>query len=475
VKITAAMRRFAVSKNWVSDNASDQELRDVLASKLAEGAITAEVWAMLVKDRNPLDGRALLQDLIRQELQGNGGRRSGLTPSRVGSAGGVRLKNVSEAYRVDKAPARHRKSNQPVLLPSGSEALRSSEAEQAMLGSWLKWKARKSGQSLPTSWSEHDQALLDELIHEEDWLHDDGVTLTTLSGGDHVKAVLDDSTSGGTNLVPLLYDDAIIVGLLTHSEIAPYVDLKNIGKGRQIQTPTVGIPSMVWGTPEGTALGVLDTTNLIGQLPSTVFTLSIAIEFGKDLLADSAYSVGQVLEEAIGMRVASELDKVIVLGDGVTQPLGIMNTAGVATVASVNGAGGPVAVGDAESLIFGVAKPYRAANLNPSFIGNDVVYRRFKAIPTATGANDRVFGMDTQGYQVFEFPFKVASNLANTVALFCALRKYRLWTREAAEPVYEEGGKELRLKNLSLLIVRGRFAGRLLDSAAAVKMTTLVP
>jgi HK97 family phage major capsid protein len=124
------------------------------------------------------------------------------------------------------------------------------------------------------------------------------LTATYYAGGEHVRALLDDSISGGTTLAG--------------NTSAP-----------------VGIPTVTWGTPEGqTPIPLFDTTNLIGQLQATVFPVGVGVEVGRDLMADSPQAVGDTLEQAIGERVQQELDRVIVSGDGVSQPTGILVSAG---------------------------------------------------------------------------------------------------------------------------------------------------
>ncbi len=135
---------------------------------------------------------------------------------------------------------------------------------------------------------------------------------------------------------------------------------------------------------------------MIGTLGSTIYPLTCAIEVGRELLQDTPIRVGTALEDAIGQRFLTEFDKVVAIGDGVSQPLGIFNTPGLAVVASANGMVGPLTTADAESLIFSIPKPYRKAALNPTFVANDVTYRRFRSIPSGSVLeNQRAFGFST--------------------------------------------------------------------------------
>ncbi len=63
----------------------------------------------------------------------------------------------------------------------------------------------------------------------------------------------------------------------------------------------------------------------------------------------------------LGERGAAELDRVIAIGDGTTQPQGIFNTSGLINVNAALGSAGPLTVGDAEALVFAIGKQYRTA------------------------------------------------------------------------------------------------------------------
>src|SRR5690606_15324966 len=101
-----------------------------------------------------------------------------------------------------------------------------------------------------------------------------------------------------------------------------------------------------------------------------------------------------------------------------------------------------------------------------AFFGNDITYSRIRGI--AVGASDarRVFGMDHSSYSVLEHPFLINNDLGNAYCGFGALACYRLWRRLGQEVRWTMEGKELALKNLALLTVRGRYAGKVTDGTA---------
>jgi HK97 family phage major capsid protein len=126
--------------------------------------------------------------------------------------------------------------------------------------------------------------------------------------------------------------------------------------------------------------------------------------------------------------------------------------------------------------MFAVGKQYRSKSLNCAFITNDVTYRRSRGIqvdPNASTVNQTpVFGLSAvNSYMTMEWPHKIQTDIANTKGAFGALSKYRLYRRQGFEIRWEMGGKELAQKNLALLIVRGRFGGRVVDANAFAKWT----
>ncbi len=139
------------------------------------------------------------------------------------------------------------KTGQPVAFRGGDAEL-PSELETAKLGAYHKRLARKAG--LNVAWSQHDQDLWDELVNEDEWLVDQGNNTVSVRGA-NVKALLEDSISGGTSLAPIFYDDALVVQLLLNSELAPFVDMVEVPVGRYVQTESLGIPIASLGRPFG--------------------------------------------------------------------------------------------------------------------------------------------------------------------------------------------------------------------------------
>lgn len=78
--------------------------------------------------------------------------------------------------------------------------------------------------------------------------------------------------------------------------------------------------------------------------------------------------------------------------------------------------------------------------------------------------------MSHNDYKLLNWPYKIQNDIANNQIAFGALAKYRLYRRQGFEVRWVDGGKELARKNLILLIVRGRFGGKIVDGNAFAVM-----
>lgn len=389
----------------------------------------------------------------------------------------IRVKDPSERYLTTKSLAKHKTTGQPVQL-QGCPVYEPSQLELAKIGAYFKSFLRgqahhlsQSGVPLPTI-SEHEEQLLKEMAAKDRFYGKTaegaevvGKTLEELN----IKAgLLNDATSGGQYLIPEAFDEALITFPLLHSELLPLIDLKTTNRDT-VESASVSNPTMTWGTSEGSALTAFDATSMVAQISATVFPVACAIEFGRDFASDSPVDVGATLTEVMGQALAKELDDVIAAGNGTTQPEGIFTASGTTSVTSENGSTGPWTLDDIESLLFGIDKQYRVNSLNPAFITNDTTYARWRALALGTSDARRLLGMDHESYTTLHRPHRINGDAGNAEAAFCAMKKYRMWRRAGAEMFFTQEGKTLALANTALLMIRGRYAGELVDvNACAV-------
>lgn len=305
----------------------------------------------------------------------------------------------------------------------------------------------------------------------------EGVRLRDLPNGDYwMKAVLDDSTSGGLEAVPIEFDAAVILTPLLNGELFPLVDTMTVSRRRQ-EGLKIGNPTMTWGNAEGTPIGLFDTDGFITAFDTTIHPITGAIELGRDFTSDSPVAIGQIVQRNYGERFKAELDNAIANGNGTNRPEGLFVCAGVSSVTPATLDGAP-AVGDYEGLQFGVAKQYlQEAGMPPNsravFLGTQTSYMRARGIPVDS-SNDarRIFGVEGQmNYRLFDFKYAVNESAGNTKIGFFCLNRYRMYRRAGLEVRVVRDDRESVLRNTELVVVRARFGGAFTTAAAGTKIT----
>jgi HK97 family phage major capsid protein len=405
-----------------------------------------------------------------------------------GTGGKINVKKPSEMYRKDCAVGLHTKTGQPVAY-EGRQVMTAPEVALAKIGVWVKHYLRSGNNptilgamGLPVpQMTEHERLLLAETLTESrfcglkaDNQWSNGATLAEL--GLHAKSLLNDATSGGQNLVPYEFDDAVITYALLHGELLPFVDLKETGRD-EVRTSDIANPTVYWGAGEGSSMPVFNTDSMIDPVSANVYPVTCALTYGRDLASDSPVALGAILQQQIGQVMLKELDHVIANGvNASSQPEGLFSKEGATAVDSENAAAGPPTLADYQSLMFALPKQYRLRALNPCFVSNDTVYQRSRSIkidPNDTTTDQRpVFGLEAvNSYQTLEWPHRIQNDIANTKLAFVCLKLYRMWRRTGFEFRLVTEGKSLALKNENLLICRGRYAGLLTDVNACAVMS----
>ena len=194
-----------------------------------------------------------------------------------GGDGLPRVKVGSELYNTKREIGRHAKTGQPVYprFLAGQPAELPSDYELAKAGAFFKWRARQCG--LQVELSEQDKLLFRETVDRDAWSGLLGAEWVTGLRGARVKAILDDSTSGGANLSPDWFDTRIVTYPLLTGELFSYVELVNVPRSATVDGATVSAPTVTWGTADGTAQDVFDTASLIGALSNTIHRVAVHV------------------------------------------------------------------------------------------------------------------------------------------------------------------------------------------------------
>lgn len=520
LKITKQLRRFAI-KNWsASETATDAELQKLFGRKLLNGGITLDRIESINSGKS-VDGSGkkpakkdsektvekklagltaeqvakMVQDAVR-EAKFSGGTDSGdVDPAKAfAKETKIRVKEAAESYsdvrreavypehrQIGTKTCKHPFAGMPVRM--GDVAMsHPSDRDKAISLAFVRFTAAKNNHTgaLPR-WlrmTSHDRELLLYALHNEKWSG-------TISDEDNmssyvarkklnefqIKTMLDDTTSGGIEITPSVFDDALILTPILYGELFPYVKLQTITKGRRVKGGAMVNPSFTSGVGEGTAITPFNTSSFVTAFDTPIYPAVAAIELGQDFEEDSPVDLGSQIIEQYGLKALEWLDRVVAVGNGTNEPQGIFNSPAATIVNSTFGAGGPLAVSDFEGLSFGIGKQYRSeAGAYLAYLSNDYTYRKGRAIKVGEGDQRRVFGLDQASYQLLGYPYKVQNDIPDGYAAFTNLKRYRMYRRLGMQIRVETGGRQLALSNSRLLVVRMRFGGQLEQGAAAALM-----
>jgi HK97 family phage major capsid protein len=478
MKITKALKDWLARKGFAQPTWTDKKLwKKATAKALSSGKLTGEKMGRLMADE-------------RGQLQ----THTAGAPSPGDVFGSVRVKNQGEKYSSKNATLKSKWTGLPVIDPvTNQEVVGPSELELAKFNALIRFRAIKDRVPGVAPLTEEQAQLLQECMEEDVWVgHPGGFTPldSPAFGPEYSKrltpwqvkgTLLSDAISGGVAANPLWFDNLLITMPLLTGQLFPFITLIEMPRSNLVNTAFIGNPTMIWGQAEGTGVQEFDTTSLMSLVSQSVKNVMVAVEVGRDFLSDAAADVATYLTRNIMQRAQNELDRVIAVGNGNTEPSGIFNSS-PALINSDFGVTGPPVLGDLEGLMFSVPPQFRTPDQNPSYIMNDATYRRFRTLPVGPGDERRVLGLDEGDYKllakrvaIVQSPGQTAGTVAlpNNQACFAALSRYRLWRRLGWEMRWTVEGKQLALNNTTLLTLRGRFAGQLELAAAASLMTDL--
>ena len=415
----------------------------------------------------------------------------------------VRVKEAAEMYSsTTKAmvhPTKNREgkphpmAGQPVMSFSekGRVINEPSERDLAVAGSFAKslcQTARLNGsrtvafQALP----QHDKELLCYALENEKWGGcGPDTTDATSDYADIVdrkltlreqKALIDDSTSGGTEAAPIVFDDQVIQAPLLHGELFPMVNVVPLDRGRRVEGVSTGTVTGSWGGVDDSAISLFNTASYVSAFDTTIYRWEGAIRIGLDFLSDTPIDFGRHITQQYGERLLEDLDDVIAVGNGTNRPEGVMNKSGATSVSF----GGSTSIGNYESLRFSIPKNEMGASVKSSavFCGTETSYERMKALNLSAADARRLFaGSSTNvgtydDYAMMGKPYKINETLANTQIFFAVLARYRMYRRRGLVMRSSTEGDTLIRANSMLLVAMARFGGQMERGAPAAVTTT---
>lgn len=359
----------------------------------------------------------------------------------------------------------------------------SSDADKALAGVWAKFqilavtpKLAGNPRAAFEMLNEHEKDLLVTLVEDEMWDDSKDSRLGTRKGYQGgLKALIDTSASGGIEAAPIVFDDMVIEAPLLYGELYPLVNVVPLASGRRIEGVQTGRVTGSWGGVDDTAISLFTTTSYVTAFDTTIFRWEGAVTIGLDFLSDTPIDFGAHMTRQYGERLLEDLDDVIAAGNGSTQPEGISVKSGTTSVAF----GGATSISNYESLRYGVAKAELAGPMGRTavFVGNEVSYRRVRAIPVGASDARRLFGNDhlapgAGGYGFAGASFRINESLANTTILFCVMGRYRMYRRKGFTVRTTMEGSTLVRANEVLITVQARYGGQLERGAVCAKTTT---
>jgi len=523
--MTELLKKWLVDNCDVKADASDDEFKKAMAEAMVSGKLTPEKYAKLAQDPVEkeanefatkldavIDGIGKLTEAMTKkeepkeekkteekketpEVKDLEGKETG---KMVGELGGtpddpsdekafnIRVKEAVEHYDNTKGalvyPEKtHRDAAHPLAGMPVSEFGRTKTSlsirDKALAGSWAKFAIQanlvKSTQIAYDNLPQHDKELLHYLCDKTEWddiTKDNGATRMGYPGG--VKQLIDDGgASGGLEAAPIVFDDMVIETPLLYGELFPLVNVVPIDRGRRIEGVTVGQVTGAWGGVDDTAITLFNTTAYVAAFDTSIYRWEGSIHVGLDFLSDTPIDFGQLISRQYGNELMRQLDIVVAVGNGTTQPQGVMNS-GATAVAW----GGATTLGNYESLRFGVAKPEHSTDMRRTavFCGTETSYQRAMAIPVGAADVRRIFGMDYDGYSIMNRKYAINESLTNAQIFYAILGRYRMYRRRGFVLRSSTEGDTLIRQNELLIAVMARYGGQM-ERAAAASLTTTAP
>lgn len=424
---------------------------------------------------------------------------AGARPSGSDDDAAVRVKSVTERFKSQRGSLNYPTMRKSINLPhdmagqpvidglTGRQLESPSELDKAVSGMYFRYVMNKTfgaNPDLPHSlrWNEQDQGLWDYAIREMEWggeIEYDGAKHELKVGRKlsprEQKALTDEVTSGGLELVPIVFDDQVIQVAYLYGEVFPRVTVVPIQRGRRIESASMGELTLSSQAQEQSSNITLQTTTaFITAFDTNIHVVNGGIEMGLDFLSDTPIqNLGAMITAQYGEALLKWLDEQIQIGDGTTEPQGIFNAASTTTVA---GGSANLTAAKYMDLMFGIPKEYRAgaAANQIAFCGTWTSYNRSRQL--ALGGNNITEQHVDQGHMSMSFmqqPYAIAgTNQTNAKISYCNYKRYRMYRRLGASFRTTTEGKTLVLANNMLITMRARFGGQLETGSAASVCTT---
>ena len=254
---------------------------------------------------------------------------------------------------------------------------------------------------------------------------------------------------------------------LLSGEVFPLVDLVPVTT-RRIESAKMSNLSVTWGQSPGTAITPFNTASLVSELATVVWPVAAPrLELDNNMMADSPVNVGAEVTELYSERLKSELDRVVVSGNGYNEPLGILNTSGLVTVTSDNS-------DRPDRRPFPITKVYcsrwRSSTAtvagHPPSSATIRVTEEPRGIQVGAGDERRVFGMDHESYQLLDYKYAIQNDIPNNKLLDAGSAARRGCPASRFRSRRDPRRPATGAANTTLVVIRSRFGGQAIDPNA---------
>lgn len=160
-----------------------------------------------------------------------------------------------------------------------------------------------------------------------------GETGRAMLSQDELRSLSSVTDADGAFLVPVAWENQIIMNAYNGAELRPVVQVGTTGRDR-VMMPSLKKPSVAWGVA-GLAVSPQDLS--AGGESIVVYDLKALALIHNNTLDDADADVWGELQNAFSMAIAEAEDDAFGTGDGATQPQGVLTNAGVLANYKISG------------------------------------------------------------------------------------------------------------------------------------------
>ena len=194
-----------------------------------------------------------------------------------------------------------------------------------------------------------------------------------------LNSLLEGTDSEGGYLVPDEFERTLVQKLTAANVLRPLCHVIQTGYGDR-KIPVVASKGTAdWVDEEGTYPLSDDS---FSQVVLGAYKLATMIKVSEELLSDSIFDIEGYVSEQFGKRIGDKEEDAFLTGNGVSKPIGILNTTGGAEV-GVTTAGAAAITGDELiDLVYSLRAPYRKSAV---FVLNDTTVKLLRKLKDGDG------------------------------------------------------------------------------------------